>query len=93
MDTDTEYKLATLFRETKSAHILAFAATNGDDPDWPVWYAGYLAPKLQELLGRRFDLDLLVGELKALDTEYTRLGTQEPWPETYARSFLSRHSA
>jgi hypothetical protein len=92
MDPLTEQQLATLFRETKSAHILAFASTSGDDPDWPSWYAEYLRPRLQQLLGRRFSVETLVAELKALDADYSRVEQREPWPEFYARSFLSRHS-
>ena len=92
MDPSTEHRLARLFRETKLAHHHAFAATNGDDPDWPAWYAGYLAPRLRELLQCRIDLEALAQELKALDTEHGRLAAPEPWPEFYARLFLKWHT-
>ena len=35
-------KLASLFEETGQAHHRAFEKTDGMDPDWPLWYAGYL---------------------------------------------------
>ncbi len=92
MDLSIEKQLAALFRETKVAHQNAFAATIGGDPDWPAWYAEYLAPRLRELLGLRFDPEALAAELKALDAEHGRLAPQEPWPEFYARTFLRRQS-
>ena len=35
------YGIAKLLRETGHAHHEAFAATDGADPDWPIWYAEY----------------------------------------------------
>ena len=49
-------KLTAMFKETGAAHHQAFAATNGEDPDWPIFYADHL----KELLGA------------ALHTEFTR---------------------
>jgi hypothetical protein len=34
--------LAELLSRTAEAHHRAFAATDGEDPDWPSWYASYL---------------------------------------------------
>ena len=28
--------------ETAEAHHKAFSATEGEDPDWPIWYADHL---------------------------------------------------
>jgi hypothetical protein len=30
-------ELANLLNETAEAHHKAFAATEGEDPDWPLW--------------------------------------------------------
>src|SRR5687767_10590903 len=38
--------LAEIFRAAGKAHHRAFAATKGDDPRWPEWYARDLAPML-----------------------------------------------
>jgi hypothetical protein len=35
-------ELANLLNETAEARHKAFAATEGDDPDWPIWYADHL---------------------------------------------------
>jgi len=85
--------LARLFRAAGAAHHQAFAATNGDDPEWPAWYAGYLATPMRELLGDAPALDALAGQLRALDAEYRARTPQLPWPEYYAQWFLSRANA
>ena len=80
--------LATLFRETGTAHHQAFAATKGDDPDWPQWYADYLAPRLHGALGKRFEPSTLAADLRRLDAEHRAADTTEPWADFYARWFL-----
>jgi hypothetical protein len=34
-------ELADLLNETAEAHHKAFAATDGVDDEWPIWYADY----------------------------------------------------
>ena len=82
-------ELAALFRETGAAHHQAFAAKGGDDPDWPAWYAAYVAPRLEDALGRRFDLSTLASDLRRLDAAHRGGENREPWPEFYARWFLN----
>ena len=41
-------KLAELFKKTGAAHHEAFAATDGADPDWAIWYADYFHNRLGE---------------------------------------------
>ncbi len=83
-------QVAALFSETGSAHHQAFAATNGDDPNWPDWYAEYLSPRLLRVLGRRFDITVLASHLRRLDAEHRTRGGGEPWAEFYARWFLDQ---
>ena len=52
MNTELRTNLVELFRETGRAYYEAFVATDGDDPDWPIWYADYL----QEPLAQRLDM-------------------------------------
>lgn len=87
----TERQLADLFRAAGAAHHRAFASTNGEDAEWPAWYAEYLAPRLHALAGRPFDIQHLAGTLQRLDAELRELGSREPWPEFYARVFRDRH--
>jgi hypothetical protein len=85
-------RLATLFREAGAAHQKAFAATDGQDPEWARWYARYLAPRLQQELGGQVDQEALAADLSHVDSDY-RAGEGregEPWPEFYARWFIRR---
>jgi hypothetical protein len=86
-------QLSALFREAGAAHSRAFAATHGEDPEWPSWYAEYLAPRLQQALGRRFEVSLLAADLRRLDAEHRAAGGAEPWPDFYVRWFLDQTQA
>jgi hypothetical protein len=77
---------AELLREVGPAHHQAFAATDGDDPDWPAWYAAWLHQRLPELTVSEEELaDLLVEAAGA----HTATGSTEEWQDFYAH-FLSR---
>ncbi len=84
--------LAALFHEAGSAHHRAFAAVNGADPEWPAWYADYLAPRLGALL--RVDLapGVLAGDLAALDAAQRAQAPGTDWARYYAAWFLQRYS-
>jgi hypothetical protein len=82
-----EDQLAALLREAASAHHQAF----GDaDHDWAPWYADYLVPRLERVLGRAVDVAALTRDLRAVDTEQRDDTSGVPWPEYYARWFLHR---
>lgn len=83
-------ELAALFREAGEAHHKAFAASNGEDPEWPTWYARYLAPRLQQVLGGVVDQAALAADLRRADDEYGKGDGKQPWPEFYARWFIGR---
>jgi hypothetical protein len=83
-------QLADLFREAGAAHHNAFAATNGEDAEWPSWYARYLAPRLQQALGGQVDQAALAEDLRQVDSDYRGGERGEPWPEFYARWFIDR---
>ena len=83
-DPDLKEHLSDLFAETGRQHHQAFIATDGDDPDWPAWYAGYLQPRLGDLLHRSFSLDELTGLMEALEAERAANPSDRPWPQVYA---------
>ncbi len=89
MTSATVGRLADLFRETGAFHHRAFAATAGDDPEWPTWYAESLAPRLPALVGRSFSVPEIADLLRQWDREYSAGHVHDPWPEFYARSLLS----
>jgi hypothetical protein len=84
--------LADLFRETGRAHHQAFQATDGADPDWPIWYADYLIGKLPEHLGVRLTKSDLVYLLVRLHHEQAAEAPGSDWTRYYARMLALRYS-
>jgi hypothetical protein len=84
-------RLAQLFRDAGTAHHRAFAATNGEDAEWPAWYAAYLSPRLGEGLGVALSVDRLAADLVMVDREYSDAGSALAWPEYYVEWFLQKY--
>jgi len=76
--------LAQAFQQTAHAHHEAFAAVDGVDPDWPIWYARRLQPKLHEVTGVELTEPEVVALLLDLDAEHRARGEGQPWPRFYA---------
>lgn len=81
-------KLAGLFKETGEAHHEAFLASDGEDPEWPLWYAEYLEGRLSPFLAAPLTRSRLVFCLIGADDEHRATDPDAPWPEYYARRFL-----
>ena len=81
-------QLTDLFRETGEAHHQAFIETEGEDPDWALWYADYLHDRLAPLLAAPITRSRLVFCLVATDDEHGAMDPDTPWPEFYARRIL-----
>jgi hypothetical protein len=89
---DARAELAQLFRAAGQAHHHAFAATDGDDPDWPEWYASYLVRPLSELLGTSLDREVIAAELRGVEREMRSGAPTAEWAGYYADWFLARYS-
>jgi hypothetical protein len=66
-------------------HHQAFAALDGQDPEWPSWYAERLQPQVEAILGRpvsKSDLIFLM-----LDAERQRPNGSD-WADLYARRIM-----
>lgn len=87
--TDAARPLAELLREAGRAHHQAFAATNGADPQWPTWYAEFLAPRLRDLLGRSVPVAELARCLEQWHHAHASSMSAEDWAEFYARSLVT----
>jgi hypothetical protein len=85
-------KLTTLFDEAGKAHHAAFAAVDGADPDWPIWYAEYLMDKLPSLLGATFTKSELVYLLVRLSKEQALHAPGTKWPRYYAKFFVEQYT-
>jgi hypothetical protein len=90
---DRAERLAALFREAGRAHHQAFLATDGEDPEWPIWYAERLQAPLNAALGVVLSRSEIVHALVAADRAYREQGPAEEWPSFYARAFLSRYGS
>jgi len=87
-DPDIASQLAGLFRNTSDAHHDAFRDTNGDDPEWPIWYADYLFASIRKLTKLKFTKSELIGFLVIVDEDYRQKSPQTEWAQYYAEAFL-----
>lgn len=81
-------ELADLFRQTGDAHHQAFLQTNGEDPEWAIWYAEHLQDRLTPYLAAPITRSRLVFCLIGADDEHRATESNVPWPEYYAQRFL-----
>lgn len=92
-EPDLYEKLIDLFRETGEAHHRAFAETDGDDPEWPSWYADYLHEKLADLLNAGFTKSELTYLFVKADREQALEAPGADWAAYYAVFFEERYAA
>ena len=92
MNVELRNDLVDLFRETGRAHHTAFAATDGADPEWPIWYAEHLQTPIGDALGTAFTKSQLVYCVMDADFEQTARAPDSDWPEFYADQFVERYA-
>jgi len=78
-----------LLGQVGPAHHRAFSATDGEDADWPTWYAAWLLERLPEQ-ARKVDETRLAGLLATAAEKHKSSGSVEAWPGFYAR-FITEH--
>ena len=82
---------ANLLNDTAEAHHKAFAPTEGEDPDWPIWYADYLLDKMRQMLKAKFTKSELIYLLVLADKENGSIAPGAYWPRFYANFIISRY--
>lgn len=84
-------KISALLDETQKKHHQAYLADDGADPDWPLWYAGYLLDKLPPLL----QADLTKSELTYLLVYLSKVQQLEApgsrWAHYYAKVLVEKY--
>ncbi|MEO0337847.1 MAG: hypothetical protein AAF242_01405 [Bacteroidota bacterium] len=60
MDISKVEALTDLLLEAGHQHHQAFIEVDGDDPEWPIWYAEYLVDKLPAVLGKELTKSRIV---------------------------------
>jgi glutaredoxin len=84
--------LALLFEETARAHHEAFAATEGVDEDWALWYAARIQDPLAKLTGGKLSKAEIVVALVDAEAEHQARFPDELWPRFYAKYFCERYT-
>jgi hypothetical protein len=84
-------ELANLLNETAEAHHEAFAATEGEDPEWPIWYADYLIEKMRQMLKAKFTKSELIYLLVSAEKKNGVVAPGAYWPRFYANFIISRY--
>jgi glutaredoxin len=92
MNVELRNNLVDVFLETGRAHHAAFAATDGVDPEWPIWYAEHLQTPIADALRTPFTKSQLIYCLMDADFEQTARAPESDWPEFYAKQFIERYA-
>ncbi len=87
-DPQLQTRISELFRNTAAAHHQAFAATDGEDPDWPIWYAEQIKEPMEALVGKEFYLSRLIYCLMDADYEHQARRPDRDWADDYAEHFI-----
>jgi hypothetical protein len=90
--TQRKAAVTALLHQTGEDHLATHQETNGDDPEWPIWYADHLlehgfAPLLEAKLLKSDLIYLLVLADKQQKSEAP--GAQ--WETYYADFFVTRY--
>ena len=83
---DRVRRIAALLHEAAETHHVVYRITEGDDPDWAWWYAGWLVDlsELPELVGSRPPKSHVAHALVQLDRDYAAAQPAERWEDWYA---------
>ncbi|MGD2079309.1 MAG: hypothetical protein PVH18_13055 [Chloroflexota bacterium] len=85
-------ELAELLSMSEQAHHQAYIDTDGFDPEWPIWYADYLMPRLLPLLGITISKSELIYLLVHLSKIQPVDAPDASWPRYYAQYLVERYS-
>ena len=88
-DTELEARLAKLLEEAGKKHHAAFIKADGVDPEWALWYAGYVQSRFWDAAGRIPTRSELVYLLIGAERAHGASGDDGPWPPFYARYILA----
>lgn len=81
-------RLDEVLKAAGPAHHTAFLDVDGDDPEWPIWYAGHVLAAVREVLGvPGLTQSRLVAAFVGADQAYTAARPGTPWHRFYAERF------
>jgi hypothetical protein len=89
-DSALHETLSELLREAGRVHHQAFYEVDGEDPDWPLWYASYLLERFRKRLDPTLTRSELVSELVLAAQDHARNAPDTDWAVHYAHFLASR---
>jgi len=92
MNIENRDNLAELLQEAGHAHHAAFVATDGADPDWPIWYADYLKDPFAQRFDMNFHRSQLVYCLMNANFEHDARSPDSDWSVFYADELIERYA-
>ncbi len=81
--------LAALLVKTGHSHHEAFLATDGADPEWPLWYSQYLEGRIDSFLDVHPTRSKIIQCLLNADEAHSSHGADQPWQDSYAEFMYS----
>jgi hypothetical protein len=88
-ETEKARQLEALLRRCSEDHHRAFAAEDGADAEWPMWYAAQLQQPVNELLERNLTQSALIYWLIRVEKTRRREAPDAEWPAFYAADLLA----
>lgn len=89
--SDLTATISELLQETAAAHHRAYAASDGADAEWPLWYADYLRERLPALLQAEITQSELVYLFVMLDKQQALDAPDTFWADYYAGELAARY--
>ena len=82
-------EIAELLLESGHHHHQAYAESDGVDPEWALWYSGYLQSRLWDRAGSLPTRSLLVHLLLSAERDHAATTGEVPWSQFYAGVILA----
>ena len=84
--------ITALLHQAGEEHLATHRETNGDDPEWPIWYAGYLLENgFETLLDAKLLKSDLIYLLVLVDKQQKSEAPGSQWEKYYADFFVKRY--
>ena len=84
VDENVRERVVELLHGVREQHHIAFADVGGEDPEWPLWYAGELHEGLSDLLDTHLTRDEVAVALAEAERDRVDKDPSSNWAEYYA---------
>ncbi len=84
-------QLRTIFQKAVNQHR-NYLEAEGEDPEWPLWYADYLMADLGKALNATFTKSELIYLLILVERQRALQAPGSDWATYYARFFNERYA-